>query len=95
MKKLVVDKIVDYNYFLRDKDEKIYNLNIEFYDLESSVETGDYIYINEELLKEENVSFSFGPLSGEYGRKLTSSSDKDIVVLISNNEKLYLKRYYG
>lgn len=95
MHKLVIDKVIGYNYHLKDENARVYDLNIEFYDLENPVKVGDSLYIYEELLKEKNMLLSFGPLNSEYGRKISSSSDKDIVVLISNDEELYLKRYYG
>lgn len=84
-----------YNYRLKDENGQSYKLNMEFYDLENPVQVGDLLYSNEELLKEENTFFSFGSLVGKYGRKITSSSDIDIVVLVNNQKEIYLKRFYG
>lgn len=95
MKKLIIDNINNYDYYLKDEYEKLYKLNIEFYDLVDDIKIGDYIYMNEELFEEKNTLYSFGPLTGECGRKITSSTDKDIIVLISNDKEIYLKRYYG
>lgn len=93
MKKLKIIKIDSYNYYFKDENNKKYNLNIEFYDIENKPIIGDIIYINEILLKDRVLSF--GPLNGKYGKKIEKSVDKDILVLEKNNELIYLKRYYG
>lgn len=94
MKKLIIEEIENYNYFLKDTNNKIYRLNIEFYDLNSKPQKGDYLYINEETL-EEKIPLSFGPLDGTYGRDIKNEDDKDLLVLVINNQKNFLKRYYG
>ncbi len=93
MQKLVINKIDNYNYELQDKDNKIYNINMEFYDLDKIVQVGDILYMSEDLLKEKILNF--GSLDNECGKVIMDSSDKDIVVLVINNEKNYLKRIYG
>ena len=93
MQKLVINKIDNYNYELQDKDDNIYNINMEFYDLEKTVQVGDVLYMDEDLLKEKILNF--GSLNNECGKVITDSSDKDIIVLVINNEKNYLKRIYG
>lgn len=94
MKKLIIEDIKGYNYYLKNIDNRTYILNIEFYDLNSKPQQGDYLYINEEVL-EEQVPLSFGPLDGIYGRDIKSEDDKDLLVLVINNKKIFLKRYYG
>ena len=94
MKKFIIDKIDGYNYYLHDEDEKTYVLNIEFYDINTNIKEGDYFYINDDKLVNSRV-LSFGPIPGIFGKNITSSDDKDLLVLVSNNKKLYLKRYYG
>ena len=84
MKKVRVKSIDGYNYVLEDSD-KTYILNIEFYDTEVIV--GDYIYISDTVLNEDNV-FSFGPIN-------RVCKDEDIIKLVHNNEEIYLQRYYG
>lgn len=93
MKELKITNIEGYNYYFIDDDNKEYNLNIEFYDIEKKPTTGDIIYINEILLKDRVLSF--GPLNGIYGKKVEKNIDKDILVLKIDNELIYLKRYYG
>ena len=93
MQKLVINKIDNYNYELQDKDDNIYNINMEFYDLEKTVQVGDVLYMDEDLLKEKILNF--GSLNNECGKVITDSSDKDIIVLVINNEKNYIKRIYG
>ena len=95
MIKLIIDKVEGYNYYLIDNNNKKYKINIEFYNIENKPKEKDIIYMNKELLNEINIPLSFGPLLVKYGRKIESAEDKDILVLVSDNKKEYLKRYYG
>lgn len=94
MIKLIIEKIDGYNYLLKDEKDNAYNINIEFYDLVSKPNINDYIYMNENLVKNNSV-LSFGPLDGIYGKNIESSEDEDLIILVISNEKIYLKRYYG
>ena len=93
MKKFLIKEICNFTYYLTDK-EKTYSLKLEFYDLNKDPQVGDVIIINEELLK-ENILLSFGALNSEYGKNIKDSHDKDLMVLIVGNKKIYLKRLYG
>lgn len=95
MIKLKIEKIDGYNYYLRDENDKSYKLNIEFYDLIERPMVNDEFYIHEKLLRKKSTMLSFGPLSGTYGREIESPDDDDLLILIVNHEKKYLKRYYG
>ena len=95
MKKMIINNQDKYKYELKDKDNKIYHFNIEFYNLKQEPKIGDYIYINENLLQEEYSVLSFDFLDSKYGRSIDLLDSKDIIVLLINNEKLYLKRVYG
>lgn len=86
MVKLKILKKNDYDYTLENNNKK-YNLNIEFYNIEVNI--GDYIYLSEKLLKDENL-FSFGPIKQEDNIK-----EEDIIKLIKDNKEYYLQRYYG
>ena len=70
MIKLRIEKIDGYNYNLRDEKNNYYKLNIEFYGLAKNPDINDELYIHEELLKYQKTMFSFGPLSGEYGKDM-------------------------
>lgn len=96
MKELKIEKIEGFVYYLKDKNDKEYKLNLEFYDLEVKPQVNDWILIYEELLEEEkNSLLSFGALESSYGRKIESSKDKDLLILFTNNQRFYLKRLYG
>lgn len=95
MIKLTIDKIDGYNYDLKDKNNRIYKFNIEFYELANKPKVNDTIFVNEGLLREENSVLSFGPIDGEYGREIRSTEDQDILILVDNGKNIYLKRYYG
>ena len=92
MKKLIIKNIDGFNYLLEDNG-KLYNINIEFYDIQEKPKINDYIFINEELLKEKILNF--GPLNCKYGKSLDNIKEKEIIVLNINNKNIYLKRYYG
>ena len=80
MIKLLINKIEKYEYELKDKDDKIYNFNIEFYDVEKEIKVGDNIILNEKILNEGNSLLSFGKLDSKYGKEISSSEDKDLIM---------------
>ena len=94
MQKLMIVKKDNYEYFLQALDNKEYQFNMEFYNVERNPEVGDYLFMSEKILK-ENTFLSFDVLESEYGRKIENADDEDIVVLMINEEKIYLKRVYG
>ena len=65
MKKLLILEIDKYIYTLRDDNNNKYILNLDFFEVQPSV--NDIIYIDEELLNQKNF-YTFGPLEGEYGK---------------------------
>ena len=93
MKKLIITKKENYEYTLKDTDNNEYQFNIEF--IKSNPGIGDYLFISEKILQNNNFFLSFDVLESEYGRKIENANDDDIVVLVINNEKIYLKRVYG
>ena len=95
MKKLMIVKKDNYEYVLKDTDNKEYKFNMEFYNIERNPEVGDYLFMSEKILQENNAVLSFDNLESEYGRKIENADDEDIVVLMINEEKIYLKRVYG
>ena len=95
MKKLLITKKDNYKYTLKDIDNNEYQFNIEFYNIEKNPKVGDYLYVSEKILQENNAFLNFDSLESEYGRKIESANDDDIVALIVSGEKIYLKRVYG
>ena len=95
MKKLKINKIDNYQYELKDMNDKIYHFNIEFYNLEKELKIEDYIYISEKLLQEKYSVLSFDTLDSKYGRNIETEEDEDLAILLIDNEKIYLKRVYG
>lgn len=96
MKKLVIKDINNYDYTLIDSFSNKFNLNIEFYGLDSLPKKLDVIYMNEKLLNNVNNNLvSFGPLDEIYGKTIKNEDDKDLIILNTNNKNIYLKRFYG
>ena len=93
MKKLEIKNINNYEYSLKDEFGNDYNITIEFHSLNELPSINDCIYISNKLLREKMISL--GPIGSKYGRNIINENDTDIVVLIKNNEKIYLQRYYG
>ena len=50
MRKLKIIKIDNYNYELQDSNNKIYNLILEFMDINVFPKVNDYLYISKNLL---------------------------------------------
>ena len=96
MIRLVIKRVLGYNYLLVDNEDKEYNVNIEFYGIDENPMQGDIIFLNEDLLNDINNNMvSFGPLGEKYGKDISSSSDKDVVYLSCKYGAVYLKRFYG
>ncbi len=91
MEKLMIAKKENYEYTLKDTDNGEYQLNMEFYNVEKDPEVGDILFMSEKLLQENNAVLSFDTFESEYGRKIENALDDDIVVLMINEEKIYLK----
>lgn len=92
MKKLKIDKIENYNYYLKEKDNT-YIINMEFFDIDYKPISGDIIYMDESLLKEKILNV--GIFKDSYGKKIIDSNDLNIIILESKNKRFYLKRLYG
>ena len=96
MIKLIIKNIDGYNYILKDSNNKSYNINIEFYDIDVLPKVGDIIYINNKLLNKINNNIaSFGKLDGIYGRTIIDENDEDVIGVSIHDKVIYLKRYYG
>ncbi len=95
MKKLIITKKDNYEYTLKDMDNNEYQFNIEFYNIKNNPEVGDYLFMSEKILQDNNSLLSFDVLESEYGRKIENANDDDILILILKEEKIYLKRVYG
>lgn len=93
MKKLVIKDIDHYNYTLQDGRENNHIINIEFYNLNTTIAIDDILYMDESLLKENMLSI--GLLNDLCGKDIKNSENKDIIVLQTKGKRFYLKRIYG
>ncbi len=94
MKEFLIKNIIGDTYTLVDKENHEEKVSFEFYDLTSLPTEGSIIFLNEAVLK-EGITLRYGPLDSSYGRVITDAYDKDLLVLKIENEKIYLKRFYG
>lgn len=86
MKKVKVIKIENkYMHTLEDTDKNIYVRCLEFNGVK--VVEGDYIYIDESILKEENI-YVFGPI-------VEKNVIEDLIKIVHEGKEIYLQRYYG
>ena len=89
MIKLMIKSKDEYsNYVLEDNNNKKYEVNINFIEVESP-SIGDYIYISEKLLNEK-VSLNYGLID-----ESDNVDEEDLILMIRNNNKIYLQRFYG
>ena len=99
MVKLEIINKDGYLYKLKDEKENNYEFSLEFFDIETSPEIGDYINISAELLNPRyagySTLYSFGNLDNPCGRKDLNINDIDIIKVITENKEIVLKRLYG
>lgn len=94
MKKILINKIDNYVYYLLDEKNIEYKLQLEFYDINNLPKIGDYLYVNEKLLNEQ-ILLSFGLINSQDGKDINLLKDEEILVWVGNYDKIYFKRYYG
>ena len=89
MIKLIIKSKDEYsNYVLEDNKNNIYEVNINFIDVElPPVEAS--IYIPEKVLKEK-VSLNYGLIEDT-----ANINEDELITIIQNDKKLYLQRFYG
>lgn len=88
MIKLMIKSKDEYANYLLDGNNKTYDVNINFMGVELPV-VGDYIYISEKVLNEK-VSLNYGLIDSE-----NNINEDELMILVKNNKKIYLQRYYG
>ena len=89
MKKLIVKNKDEYsNYILEDNKNNIYEVNINFIDVELPT-IGNYLYVPEKVLK-ERVSLNYGLIEDT-----TNINEDELITIIQNEKKLHLQRFYG
>ena len=91
MIELVIKEVNNYIYTL-ETNNKQYKITMEF-NIDIKPQINDKIYMYEQLLQERFLSFGY--LDNECGRNIHSSKDIDLIILVTNNNKVFLKRLYG
>ena len=86
-------------YYLKDSKNNNYEFSMEFYDIDESPKTGDYLELSAELLNPRyagySVLYTFGNLKNPCGINITNMNNIDIIKLIMKNKEIILKRLYG
>lgn len=100
MVKLKILDIRENRYSLEDvKTKNNYVFHLDFYGLEKMPQVNDFLGFHEELLDTQYIEYSnayqFGPLNKKYGRDVKDSGNVDCIALIIDNNKIYLKRFFG
>lgn len=89
MKKLLIKNKDEYsNYILEDDKKSVYEVNMNYIDVELPT-IGSYIYIPEKVLNEK-VSLNYGII-----QDTTNIDEDELIMIIQNNKKVYLQRFYG
>ena len=86
--KLKIIDIDNYDYTFQCENGKTITRNMEFY-LENKPKINDYIYISENVIKENNV------LQYGYIKHLNSVNNNEIIKVVSSDNEYYYQRYYG
>ena len=81
-----------YLYTLEDDEQNQYELNLDFIDVDNTIEVDDMIEMNNDLLVHEKYTgLTFGKMDSSYGRGNLSIGDKDVIVLHKNGKEILLK----
>ena len=89
MKKLIIKSKDEYsNYVLEDNKNNIYEVNINFINVELP-NIGSCLYIPEKVL-EEKVSLNYALIEDT-----TNIDEYELITIIQNDKKIYLQRFYG
>jgi hypothetical protein len=96
-------KVGEYNnYTVEDARGVIRTIGLEWHDIDHPPQEGDCIRLSDKYFdKEANEGltfFSFGGLSGIYGRDVSNENldeSEEIIIILQENDKIYLKRFYG
>ena len=96
-KELLIINIENNIYTLKDNENE-YKYNINFINID--IKVNDKLLMNEELLKELNTNITqFGPIDSIYGKDVktfdTDLIKNEIIILLNEKGKTYLKRVYG
>ena len=93
----VIENIDDYTYTLKNNNETI-KRNIKFYDLDEECmpKVGDKILVNQDFLfLGSDIVIRYGDMDSPYGNRILGVEDNDLLVLVKDTKKYYLKRIYG
>lgn len=88
MKRLIIQKINNYDYSVIDEKGTNYRLNIEFYS-NYKPQVNDIIYVDDSILKEVNL-YAFDEV---YDTK--NIAIKDFIKVVSSDKEYYFQRIYG
>ena len=88
MIKLVIKNKDEYSNYVLEGNNETYEVNINFMNVELP-SVGDYFYIPEKVLKEK-VSLNYGIIENS-----NNIDEEELMVIVKNNNKIYLQRFYG
>lgn len=87
MIKLVINNKDEYCNYVLEGNNSRYEININFMGIDEP-KVGDYIYIPERVLKEK-ISLNYGKIEDN------NVKEEELMLLIRDNDKIYLQRFYG
>ena len=88
MIKLTIKSKDNYSNYVLEENNETYEVNINFMNVELP-SIGDYLYIPEKVLKEK-VSLNYGIIENS-----NNIDEEKLMVMLKNNNKIYLQRFYG
>lgn len=98
IKVMIIDNHNDY-YTFSDENGKINRLTMWFENFATKPEPGDYMFISETFITDEEERTTpkiFGPFIGcKYARKPENMIESDFVVIVNDSGMRTYQRYYG
>lgn len=95
MKKFTITNIDNYKYTLSDDKDNTFKLNLEFLDIDYSLQVNDILYLSNTIVNNSKSFYTFGPLNSKYGKTLSPENADDILIIDNHESKIYVKRLYG
>ena len=95
MKKFIITNIDNYKYTLLDDKGNTFKLNLEFLDIDYSLQINDTLYLSSTIANNPKNFYTFGPLNSKYGKPLSPENAEDILIIDNHKSKIYVKRLYG
>lgn len=99
MKKVIIIDNTDNNYVFADENGTIHMAKMWFENFASKPQSGDYMFISESVItdpEEKITSKTYGPFTTlGYARRPERMTERDFIVVVTDDTMVAYQRYYG